>query len=364
MPFTTDQHPEIEQQIASDLQFIQNQLLDEFANIDALILVGGFGRSEGGVLKQDGKYRPENDYDLEMITTEPIPIEKLHQTERKLANDLGVRWVHVENRLRQDLPTLPFTQYVYDLKYGGQILCGPGDILDKIPEMANADMPLAEGEKLLHTRLWCFLGPYSTEFEQRELSSEESFFLISQMSKALLAICDAHLMLQGNYQVKYANKGGLFIETVSADESLKNLVRWATHYKLDPEKADRPDPLPLYKSVRHHFLNTLFTFARKAHRRRFADWMDYGENFHGWVTDNPKFTALKRSIKSLLGRATPDGKYEDMVRLKLYLAVASEIPEKAYYLQRCHTLVEKYKKKSVPKDWDTLCKHTLELLGI
>lgn len=365
MSYTVQKNPQMDQQVKSDLSVIRNHLLDVFDDMVGLVLVGGFGRGEGGLLFQDGRYRPENDYDFEMITTQRVDTEKLHHTERNLAQTLGVKWVHIESRTKQDLPTLPFTQYVYDLKYGGRIIYGPDTLLDAIPEMPHSAMPVCEGEKLLHTRLWCFLGAYSAEFEKREPTQEETAFLISQMSKALLAICDAQLMLKKDYQVKYAQKSQHFLEKVSAPEDLKNLIKWATQYKLNPEEAEKPQPLSLYRSVKSHFLTTLFHFAQNARKARFKNWIDYGEQFHGWVTPSPRLTRLKRVIKKIMGRTTSDGRYEDLVRLKLYLVIASEVAQNQPYLERCHALLTKHQTgKSIPQDWESMRKHTLELLGI
>ena len=365
MSYTVQKNPLMDQQVESDLKVIRDHLLREFDDLVGLVLVGGFGRGEGGLQLQEGRYRPENDYDFEMITTQTANIEKLHQNERHLAQTLGVKWVHIENRQKQDLPTLPFTQYIYDLKYGGQIIYGPNNLLDAIPDMHHSEMPLCEGEKLLHTRLWCFLGAYDSDFKKREPTQKEASFLISQMSKALLAICDAHLMLKGDYQVKYTNKSQHFLEKVTASDDLKNLIRWATQYKLNPDEADRPKPLLLYQSVRSHFLTTLFNFAQAARKTHFIDWLDYGEQFHGWVTTTPHLTRFKRVIKKIMGRPVSDGRYEDFVRLKLYLVVASEITQNQTYLERCHTILTQYQTdKSIPHDWESMRKHTLELLGI
>jgi len=365
MSYTVQKNSLMDQQVDLDLQVITDHLKAEFEDMVGLVLVGGFGRGEGGLILQNGQYRPENDYDFEMITNETVDAKKLHQIERQLAQKLDVKWVHIESRKKQSLPHLPFTQYIYDLKYGGRVIYGPKDLLQAIPSMSNSAMPLCEGEKLLHTRLWCFLGAYTADFETREPTKEETSFLISQMSKALLAICDAHLMLRGDYQVQYTNKSQHFLDNTSAPEDLKKLIRWATQYKLNPEEADKPNPLTLFQLTRTHFLETLFNFAQNARKTRFKDWMDYGQHFQGWVTPTPRRTRLKWIIKKIIGRQTSDDRYVDLVRLKLYMVVASETTQNQAYLKQCHALLTKYKiETSIPENWESMRKNTLELLGI
>ncbi|MBT3602311.1 MAG: hypothetical protein HN521_04520 [Candidatus Latescibacteria bacterium] len=355
----------MDQQIDHDLQAIQERLLSAFEGIEGLVLVGGFGRGEGGLVLKDGKYRPENDYDLEMITNQPVDTEKLLETERGLAQDLGVSWVHIENRQKQNLSRLPFTQYVYDLKYGGRILYGPEEMLDEIPDMNNANLPLAEGEKLLHTRLWCFLGPYTTEFEERQPTDEEAVFMASQMSKAILAICDANLMLKHDYQVQYQNKSSHFLSNIGAKEELRDLVRWATDYKLRPAATTIPPPLPLYSEVREHFLDNLFRFAQAARKTKFQSWVDYGEKFYGWVSDRPRKDRVKQKLKVLIGRAGPPTRYNDLVRLKLYMVLAGDVTNQEQYLEKIQAILRQHSPdENRSDDWETLRKHTLQLLDI
>jgi len=60
------------------------------------------------------------------------------------------------------------------------------------------NMPLKEGKILLFNRLICLLECYSEDFLLREPKVEEKFFLVNQCSKAILACCDALLLLKGN----------------------------------------------------------------------------------------------------------------------------------------------------------------------
>ena len=365
MHYTVHKDPHLDSLVQSDLDVICQRLQSSFDAVEGIILVGGFGRGEGGLVLKGDRYRPENDYDLEMITPNIIDTNKLKSIEKELAEQLGVRWVHIENRSLQALPKLPFTQYVFDLKYGGHVVYGPTQLLNAIPNMNPAFMPIAEGEKLLHTRLWCFLGAFTDSFCHRQPTPAEASFLISQMSKALLAICDAELMLRGAYQVSYQNKVQHFVSRVHPSNALQDLAQWALQYKLHPETAPHPDPLPLFYNTRNHFLDCLFRFAQTVRRCRFDSWQSYAAHFHGWVLPNPRIDRIKRIVKMLLGRSSPDSRYIDMVRLKLLMAVAQNPEHRNMYLPLCRQIAGRYQTEDTQSwDWETLRLQTLTMLGI
>lgn len=361
--FTTRANPAIEAQIQKDLNAIQARLLNTFDGVEGLVLVGGFGRGEGGVVFKNGRYCPENDYDLDMITAQMVESRRLKPVEKDLADHLGLRWVHIETRPRSALATLPFTQYVFDMKYGGYLLHGPPDLLDEIPPMRSQEMPLAEGEKLLHTRLWCFLGPYTSAFEHRAPTQSESNFLISQMAKALLCICDTELMLRRAYQLRYADKGARFASDSDAPAEIKHLIAWAVAHKLRPDEVQMPEAMALYRKTRIYFLNHMFHFVQCARKRKFGTWLDYAHTFHGWVSPHPRKTALKRTINTWLGRAAPDGRHIDLLRLKLLLVAAGVDPDT--YLLPCREIAQNLSQQNTTCwDWDTLRNYALDLLGI
>ena len=366
MDFTVHGDPAINRQVEEDLDRMRSMLLREFEGVEALVLVGGFGRGEGGVVREGGRYRPENDYDIELIGRSRVDPARLHALERDLARSLGIRWVHIENHTRCGLGCLTYTQYVFDLKYGGHVFYGPEGLLDEIPEMPPCRMPLAEGEKLLFTRLWCFLGPLADEFRTRPPDATEAAFMAGQMSKALLAVGEARLMCNGAYTVKYAERLSRLETICAGPTNLLDLIRWATRYKLRPDRAEIPEPVALYHRVRRHYLQAMFDFVQTARGRSFSDWQDYAESIHGWIPPRPKLEAAKRAVKALLGRRQPDAPAVDLLRLKLYVVIAYgvEAPDPRYIdlaRQTAHRLTGLDTRDMC---WEGLRLETLKLLGI
>ena len=66
--FVVNQDKKIAKRINDDLSIIQQIILENFNYVESIILAGGFGRGEGGVLIHEKEVQPINDYDLYVIT--------------------------------------------------------------------------------------------------------------------------------------------------------------------------------------------------------------------------------------------------------------------------------------------------------
>ena len=119
--FTVYNENEINLKIKSDLEKTRIKLLREFSGIEALILVGGFGRGEGSVLREANEIEPINDYDIVMVSRQPIGVSKIDYLRKELAKELDIWWVDISNYTLNKLTRLRYTMYNYDLKYGSHV---------------------------------------------------------------------------------------------------------------------------------------------------------------------------------------------------------------------------------------------------
>lgn len=265
--YTIDASKDIDAQIAQDLRHISNAVRSCVfeKNFAALFLVGGFGRGEGGVIQREGRWRPANDYDLELITNEPFDKSVVHELGARLARELGISWVHIETRPVSALPRLKFTMYDYDLKYASLPVEGNREILNLIPDMRAEEMPIEEARGELFTRLWTFIGAWRAEMNERALTLAESEFLCGQLSKALIAIMDARLISCGAYDASYQRRLERF-KSLPASAEEKSLCEWAVKYKLAPHSAPPPaPPVDMFFRVKELYLDALKNFYSTAY---------------------------------------------------------------------------------------------------
>jgi len=208
--FTVLTDSAVDAHVQSDLEKVQSTLLDLLgAHMRGLVLIGGFGRGEGGVEWVDGEVRIVNDYDLLIIVdgllTKIRYRDSLAQLAKQLAQSLDLRLLDLGTIPIQSLSTLPCTIYNYELREGHQVLYGDVDPKEYMPYYDPVDIPLFEGTRLLFNRgggLLLSLSQYHTMDWNEQLVRN---FAI-EYDKALLAMGDCMLLLGGQYHCSYAER--------------------------------------------------------------------------------------------------------------------------------------------------------------
>ena len=360
MHFTVDKDESIDKQIRQDLDRVTESIHNAVSpeNFEALFLVGGFGRGEGGVIIREGRYRPANDYDLELVTSSPVDPAFLSELGKQLASELKIPWVHIENHTSSQLSRMKFTMYHYDLKYASYCLRGEKDVIAKIPEMKPEDMPWREAENLLFTRLWGFIGAFDLSMLNRSLSEEEEFLLINQLSKSLIAVQDSVLILRGDYDASYLTRFEKF-ERIADSPKIIELCRWANDVKLAPSRAEKPELMKLFFRVKEIYLEAMLDMYSNVYRRKFSGWADY-EKIH--FTNS--YTLLKRMYFFLWKRNSWFIRFLNYNLGVIYLLDALQrneiqtesLERAAFYLSRSGEKVEMNQ-----PGWEDLQKVALEL---
>lgn len=273
--FTVYNDKAINSKIEKDLEFIKTEVLNRFTGVKNLILTGGFGRGEGGVLLQDKKIIPVNDYDIVLITDKIQDSHKIQAMKKHLEKNLQVTWVDIKNLTEKNLKKLKLSIFNYDLKYASHVFYGNKEIVNLIPVMDAANLPLIEGEILFLTRLYCFLGSFSTEFLKRAMTNEEKFFLSNQMSKTLLACMDVMLLLKGAYHPSYCKRLSNFKKKYPENNDLYPLFEWALEFKVKPQKNTNKNLIDFYFEVKHIYFSIMKDFLSVRYRKKIQTWDTY-----------------------------------------------------------------------------------------
>jgi hypothetical protein len=158
-PFTDCREPELEERIAADLGRIRTAVEASLGpSLVALLLGGGFGRGEGGGIRDaGGRLAPYNDYDL-VAVVRGVPRWKLGRLRKDLTalatgleSALGIE-VELSPLRSEDLRRLPFTMMWCELFAAHRLIAGDGAVLGLVPAMPPAELPLIEGTRYLTNR--------------------------------------------------------------------------------------------------------------------------------------------------------------------------------------------------------------------
>ena len=210
--YTLDGATAVEKRIARDQRLIAKGVKKMLGDrLHAVILMGGYGRGEGGYCMVDEKPQPYNDYDYFVVVRgmNPKAVQQLSPALQNLAKTLE-KLVGIE----VDFAVLRFEalkQSEYSLMnaemlWGHRVICGDEQVLDAMPAMPFSTLPQGEFARLMLNR-GSLLLMNKLALNSRELIKTASYEkFIKYLFKAVLACGDAVLAAQGMYHPSYPEK--------------------------------------------------------------------------------------------------------------------------------------------------------------
>jgi len=251
--YTISGSEEFENKIDAILDVIVKRVLERIKPeyITALILGGGYGRGEGGVLKSGDIETLYNDLDLFVITprlTRKIRSrvqETFHDLHKELSAEFGIDIDFSPPQPINVLPEAPFWMVWFDLKMGHKIIYGKENVLQYLPAWQESELPLMEALKLLLNR---GVGLLLAEKEIQK-PEPDSDFINRNIHKAIQAMGDAILIAEKKYSSSsierisrlknHKSKLSEYKPTPKSSSNwLLNEYQNSMNFKLYPEKRD------------------------------------------------------------------------------------------------------------------------------
>lgn len=210
--------------------------------IEALLLGGGYGRGEGGVLKSANGDLPYNDLEFYValrgnrLINERKYSHAFHHLGEELSADAGIE---VEFKLSslEKLQRERTTMFFYDLACGHKVVSGQPQVLANLKPDAKA-IPLYEATRLLMNRCSGLL--FSEERLRREtFTAEDADFVGRNQAKAQLAFGDVVLSAHGQYHWSCKERHERlqqFRENVPSLSQIRCHHALGVEFKLHPQK--------------------------------------------------------------------------------------------------------------------------------
>ena len=179
----------------------------------ALILGGGYGRGEGGVVTVAGEERPYSDLDLFLLTRSGRPLgDKLAAVAERAERELGVEVDFSRPLTLADVRRWPPRLMWRELLDGHVVLSGPDDILTaNAPESLQRPLPAIEATCLLLNRGACLLWAWRVARDVEP--APDADFVRRNDFKLRLALGDALLIAHGRHATAYAGRDALLAQT-------------------------------------------------------------------------------------------------------------------------------------------------------
>lgn len=250
--FTLDGSDALEQRLAQSCERVALEVaaLVPGKKLEAMVLGGGYGRGQGGVLLTATGDAPYNDLEFYVfLRGNTVLNDRRHRAAlaalgERLAPDAGL---HIEfkiisaEKLRRD----PVTMFSYDLVAGHRVIFGDEKIFTGCERhLAAEKIPLHEATRLLLNRCSGLLFAEAL-LRKLALTSEDVDFLGRNIAKAQLALGDVVLTVFGQYHASVLERRTR-LETLAVAE----MPAWLTdvrrehavgaEFKLHPYRKPPP----------------------------------------------------------------------------------------------------------------------------
>ena len=246
MSYSVTAEPDLEKKVDADLCLIQGEILAAMGRqVVSIILTGGYGRGEGGIVWRDEKCYPVNDYDLVVIVRDmPLPVfllyrSKLQHLSESLTRqlELGIDLALIQlNRLAIMSPNI----FWFETQNEHRVMWGAEHVLKNIPRWKASELPLSEGTRLLLNRGAMLLVAKDLLGQTSIIKAHERQVIYTAAWKAVLSWGDCLLLKDGKYEHRYKKRDMLLRGIVSfgdmpIGQKLSSLYSKALHYKFYQE---------------------------------------------------------------------------------------------------------------------------------
>jgi hypothetical protein len=218
-------------------------------NLVALVLGGGYGRGEGGVVVIDNVEQPYNDLDFTLVVRRKsaVPADRLHAISRRYEEEIHIAVDFSRPLTIGDIRRWPAWLMWYDLLNGHIVARGRPDVLTAhAPDALNRPLPAIEATRLLLNRGAGLLWALRVVRGQEETPDPD--FVRRNYFKCALALGDALLIAWARYATPYTGRDDRLRQLVREVEPLSTLplaplYREALLFKFRPDwTPDRPVP--------------------------------------------------------------------------------------------------------------------------
>lgn len=238
--YTLDGGPEVEARIAAILQEASDAVRPVVPpdRLRSLVLLGGYGRGEGGVEVRDGLEHPHNNLDLLAVTRGPAPRSLKARLDEALApvierHGIGIDVGTIADRTLAQAPCLVMW---YDLRHGHRTLLGDADFVPSLDRF-RVDRIAPDDVRDLLVNRGTLLVINDALIARGTLDPEGRRVVVRHAMKAVIGYGDAWLFSRGAYHWSYAERRRRMAARPDAPDALRTLYDRAMAFRFRPEYA-------------------------------------------------------------------------------------------------------------------------------
>ena len=232
----------------------------------AVVLGGGYGRGEGGVLRTQRGERLYNDLDFFVFSSggarrenERIQ-EELSKVSERWGKALGIAVDFSPVKKLASLHRVSQTLMYQELLHGWVPVWGTVDLEKWIPALRPEELPFSEAARLLLNRgMGLMLAG-----EYLKAGKDDADFVVRNLNKAILGCGDAFLLAAGQYRWRGQERVKafrVFVQQRELPEEYAASYEDAFHFKLEPVPELPDSPWERWRFCRSFFMETVCRLA-------------------------------------------------------------------------------------------------------
>lgn len=239
--FTLHGSPKIEQHIGATVARAAGLVAKNFNRYEcrALVLLGGYGRGEGGVIRENAEERPHNNIDFLLVTSlfgalrQSALKKRLDDVLRPIVHDEGIgidTGVISDFELKRAPPRIIW----FDLRWGHRTVLGDTALIPSLDSVAPNEIELEDVHHLLVNRA-SLLVINQAIIERGITSDHDARFITKHLMKAIIGHGDALLFTRQRYHASYLEKQRRMRELSSVVPGLAELYEMAAAFRFEPD---------------------------------------------------------------------------------------------------------------------------------
>ncbi len=271
-----------------------------------VILIGGYGRGEGGVINIGNVEFPHNNLDF-LIISKGINQNK----EMKLREDIDQIISKNCSLLNIDFDLAIFSEMklnlceplviTYDMRYGHKVISGDSKFLKNMCRFSLANIPSWDIRNLMVNR-GTLLTINDLILSKNHHTMKEIKTVIKHWIKAIIGYGDALLYYNGVYHYSYLEKKIRMSEQKNIDTSFKKLYDEAMNFRFEPnyERYLQLDLMQFQKELKNTLQQIHLQCEIMALKDKDVKWVSYFETaVSSSFSQSKSLKAVLKQIKNL-----------------------------------------------------------------
>jgi hypothetical protein len=272
---------------------------------EALILIGGYGRGEGGVVVVDGEERPHNNFDFVLIVKN-LDGSAIDDLKKKMMQALEP--VIKEIQFGVDLSVINAGKLRhascrviwYDMRFGHKTILGNASFIPSIQHFTIANIPDWDARNLLVNR-GTLMIINDLLLEKSELSQDYKKLIVKHVVKAIIGYGDTLLYFLDDYNWSYVEKQKRMQKRSDVVPAFKAIYDEAMNFRFQPDYDNflKKDLLKWMEELRIHFEKIFLICESKRLKKTNLNWENYAETAFKFALFD-EITSLKPLAKKIL----------------------------------------------------------------